>query len=128
METQRTFGVQYWPIFDRSTQEFVGCSGLRPYHDEPRVFEVGVHIKRDFWSQRIGEEASRAVMRYGFEDLKLDALTIGHNPGNSHSKSMIERLGFIYTHTEPRGAFGIEHVFYRLERAQALLHHSDGNS
>lgn len=119
MERQRTFGVQYWPVFQRETQEFAGCAGLRPFHDEPRVFELGVHIARGFWSKRMGEEAARAVIRYAFDDLKLDALTAGHHPENLHSHALLTRLGFVYTHTEPWGAFNIGHPFYRLARVEA---------
>jgi ribosomal-protein-alanine N-acetyltransferase len=67
---------------------------LQPWHDEPHVFEVGVHLARPFWSQRLGEEATRAAMRYGFDELNARALTAGHGLGNVQSRSMIERLGF----------------------------------
>ena len=116
IERQRVAGVQYWPVFHRMTKEFVGCSGLRPFHDEANVYEMGVHIAPNFWSERLGEEAARAVMLYAFEDLQVDALTAGHGPGNVHSQALIERLGFQRTHEEPWGPLGILHPFYRLER------------
>ena len=114
---QERFGVQYWPIFFCETGEFAGCSGLRPWHDEPGVFELGIHVMQPLWSKRLGEEASRAVMRYAFDELGVTALTAGHGPGNVHSKAMIERLGFRYTHLEPWGPKAVLHPFYRIERA-----------
>ncbi len=114
MERQNRYGVQYWPVFLRETGAFVGCSGLRPFHDEARVFELGVHIGPRFWSRRLGEEAARAVTGYAFAELKAEALTAGHGPGNIHSKALIGRLGFTYTHDEPWGAQEILHPFYRL--------------
>ena len=119
MDRQQRFGVQYWPIFDRSSNHFAGCCGLRPFRDEPRVFELGVHIARPFWSARLGEEAARAVIAYAFDHLQLEALTAGHNPGNLHSKALIARLGFTYTHMQPWGPHNLEHPFYRLERPGA---------
>jgi [ribosomal protein S5]-alanine N-acetyltransferase len=67
MERQRTFGVQYRPIFGLETGAHAGCAGLRPYHDREDVLEVGVHLARSFWSGRYGEEAARAVIAYGFQ-------------------------------------------------------------
>ncbi len=101
MDRPQRFGVQYWPIFYRPTGQFAGCCGLRPFRDESRVRELGVHIARPFWSERLGEEAARAVIGYAFDELQLEAVTAGHNSGNSHSKALIERLGFTYTHLQP---------------------------
>jgi len=120
MSWQSRSGVQYWPMFLRQTGQFTGCAGLRPWHDEPHVFEVGVHVARLFWSERLGTEAARAAMRYGFEELDASALTMGHGPGNVRSQAMIERLGFRYTHEEPWGPENVLHPSYRIERAEFL--------
>ena len=101
MDQQAQSGVQYWPVFERATGEFVGASGLRPYHDETGVLELGVHIGRPFWSGRFGEEAARAVIGHAFDVFPLDALVAGHNPDNNHSQALLARLGFLYTHDEP---------------------------
>jgi len=116
MERARSVGVQYWPIFERATGEFAGCAGLRPYHQELGVFEVGVHIMRRFWSAGLGEEAARAVIRFAFDHLKVSGLTAGHNPDNVHSKSLLGRLGFTFSHIEPWGPLQTGHLFSRLWR------------
>ncbi len=116
MDRQERFGVQYWPMFERATGAFVGVAGMRPYHDETEVREVGVHIARRFWSAKLGEEAARAVMGYGFEVLKLEALVAGHHPENVHSKALMARLGLTYTHEEPWGPLNLMHPYYRMER------------
>lgn len=118
MERQHALGVQYWPIFHRGTGEHVGCAGLRPFHGpipEERVYEVGVHIARRFWSGRFGEEAARAVIDYGFRTVQARALTAGHHPRNRFSEALIRRLGFDRTHEAPWGEQGLLHPFYRLE-------------
>lgn len=116
MDRQERLGVQYWPVFERATGEFVGAAGLRPFHDETEVRELGVHIGRRFWSGKFGEEAARAVIGYAFDTLKLTALVAGHNPENVHSKALMGRLGFLYTHHEPWGPVDLMHPFYRMER------------
>jgi hypothetical protein len=49
--TQRTFGVQYWPMFVLNTGEHAGCCGLRPYTAAERTFELGAHLVPRFWRQ-----------------------------------------------------------------------------
>jgi len=113
---QKKFGFQYWPIFLLDTGEHVGCSGLRPFHDEEGVVELGVHIARKFWSFRFGEEAARAVINYAFQNVGANAIVAGHGPMNTNSKVLLHRLGFTFTHEEPWGERGILHPFYRLNR------------
>lgn len=116
MHCQQQFGIQYWPIFLRTNGEFAGCAGLRPFNQEPGVFELGVHIARPFWGERFGEEAALAVIAFAFDHLHLPALAAGHNPENLRSKALIARLGFRLTHYAPWGPHQISHPFYRLER------------
>ncbi len=118
MERQAAFGVSYWPVFERATSVHAGCAGLRPYGEDARVREMGVHIARRFWSGRFGEEAARAVIGYGFGVLGLEAVMAGHGPDNVNSKAMLERLGFRFTHMAPWGAQDVPHPWYRLELTQ----------
>ena len=113
---QRTLGIQYWPMFSLEHGDLVGCSGLRPFHDENGVREIGVHLARRFWGGRYGEEAARAVMAYGFDTLGLDAQTAGHHPENTNSQALITRLGFQYTHSEFWGPANVMTPYYRLRR------------
>jgi ribosomal-protein-alanine N-acetyltransferase len=113
---QQSIGLQYWPIFLLETGEFAGCAGLRPFHDEDGVAEIGIHIARKFWSARLGEEAAEILIEHAFYTLKLDALVAGHGPGNLPSKALIERMGFIFTHEEPWGKANVMHPFYRRRR------------
>lgn len=121
IDRQRTLGVQYWPIFLRDSGVFAGCAGLRPFHQEPGVFELGVHLARAAWGERLGEEASHAILRFGFQQLRAIAITAGHNPENLNSKALIQRLGMTFTHREPWGRFQIDTPFYRLNNPAAPL-------
>jgi [ribosomal protein S5]-alanine N-acetyltransferase len=115
---QATLGISYWPIFDLTSGEHAGCAGLRPFHDEQRVYELGVHIAPRFWSERYGEEAARAVIEYAFETLGALELTAGHGPDHVKSRYLIERLGYTFTHEEPWGLENRMHPFYRMKPEQ----------
>ena len=119
IDRQLEFGIQYWPIFDRASGEHAGCSGLRPFGDDPTVREIGVHIARPFWSGRYGEEAARAVLAHAFGPLNLCAVVAGHGPHNENSRALILRLGFHFTHMAPWGPHNTLHPYYRLDAAAA---------
>ena len=107
-------GIQYWPVFLLATGEHVGCCGLRARDPDRRVYELGVHIRREWWRRGLAEEAARAVIRHAFDALGAAALFAGHNPRNRASKHLLEKLGFRYTHDEPYAATGLLHPSYLL--------------
>ena len=121
MRRQEQHGVQYWPMFLSKTGEHVGCAGLRPFHEQEGVLELGVHVARAFWSGRYGEEAARAVICYGFDSLGLRAVVAGHGPENLNSRLLLGRLGFSYTHDEPWGVLNVPHPYYRLPHDETAL-------
>ena len=116
--TQRSHGVQYWPIFLLENGEHVGCCGLRPYDQSRGILELGFHIRSRHWRQGYATEAARAVMAYAFERPGVSALFAGHNPRNEASRHLLEQLGFRYTHDELYLPTGLEHPCYLLTSAE----------
>ena len=112
MATDTEYGVQYWPIFLLQNDDYVGCCGLRPYDLENKIYEIGFHIRPQFWRQGFAIEAARAVMRYAFTQLNATALFAGHNPANQASRSLLEKLHFRYTHDEFYPPTGLQHPSY----------------
>lgn len=96
-EREARLGIQYWPMFSRETGEFLGCAGLRPWSVDPTILETGVHLMRSAWGVRVGEEAMRSSLTYGFQTLGLELIVAGHSVAHSHSRKLLERLGFAYT-------------------------------
>ncbi len=97
-DRETTFGIQYWPMFLREGGEFAGCAGLRPWSMDSSIIETGVHLMRPVWGLRLGEEALRAVLAFGFGSLHLPKIVAGYGRRHSNSQRMLERVGFKYTH------------------------------
>ncbi len=116
IDSERLHGVQYWPIFRRADNQHVGCCGLRPYLEDPRVRELGFHICADHWRQGYAEEAARAVIQDAFLTRKVDRLFAGHHPDNEASRRLLQKLGFLYSHDEYYGPTGRDHPSYFLKR------------
>lgn len=109
-----SFGVQYWPIFLLSSNENLGCCGLRPYRLDGGIYEVGVHIRSGFWGHGYAQEATRAVIAYAFDKHGATGLFAGHNPANEASRRLLGKLGFHYTHDEYYPPTGLHHPSYML--------------
>jgi ribosomal-protein-alanine N-acetyltransferase len=92
--------IQYWPLFLLYSGGHAGCGGLRPYKLEDGVYEMGIHLRPEFWGQGLAEEAGRANIKYAFESLGARALFAGHNPANTASQKLLAKLGFQFTHEE----------------------------
>lgn len=56
--------------------------------------EIGFVLNPDYWGKGIIVEASKAVIVYGFEILRLRRLQYGHFLFNERSKRVCEKLGF----------------------------------
>jgi RimJ/RimL family protein N-acetyltransferase len=109
-------GVQYWPIFLLANGEFAGCCGLRPYKLDEKIYELGFHLRPDFWGQGLASEAAQAAISYGFETLGASALFAGHHPENKISPKVLTKLGFRYMHDEIYPPTGELHPSYLLDR------------
>ena len=115
-------GVQYWPVFLRNTDEFVGCCGLRPRAVTPHVsFDLGFHLRERFWGQRLAFEAAASVIAHAFGAMHLSALHAGHNPHNHASRKTLLRSGFVYVRDEFYEPTGLVHPTYRLLATEHAL-------
>ena len=120
IESQKAYGIQYWPIFLISNNEHIGCCGLRPYDTDKRINEIGVHIIPDYWRKGFATEAINTVTEYAFNKLKVTALFAGHNPVNNSSRNLLLKLGFRYTHDEFYPPTGLNHPSYLLTAEEYL--------
>ena len=112
--TAESFGIQYWPIFLLSSDDHVGCCGLRPYELSKRIYEIGFHICRKYWRQGFALEAAQGVIKYAFDRLEATGLFAGHHPHNKASRQLLVKLGFDYTHDEYYKPTGLYHPSYRM--------------
>ena len=84
-------GVQYFPIFELSTQSFVGCCGVHFFDGR---FELGYHLRPEFWGMGYATEAAKKALDLFSETHPNDALYAGHHPENAVSAHILKKLGF----------------------------------
>jgi RimJ/RimL family protein N-acetyltransferase len=98
--TRRVVGTVLLKQLPRSTPEFEhGTSASRAFvgsinpADLTDDYEVGWHLARAHWGNGYATEAARALLDYGFADLKLDTIYAVVNPANAASIRITQRLG-----------------------------------
>ncbi len=81
----------------------IGSLGIEAYREDVfqelemlKCREVGYVLAKEYWGQGLMSEAVREVLRWLFEDMKLDAVTCSHFTGNDRSRRVIEKCGFSY--------------------------------
>lgn len=109
-------GLQYWPIFLLEGNEHVGCTGLRPYRRQERIYELGFHLRPALWGQGLAGEAARAVIAHAFGTLGAQALFAGHHPSNNASRRLLLKLGFVLTGEELYPPTGTMNLAYLLQK------------
>ena len=95
---KKTFAIVY-----KDNNKVIGSLGIEEYMekelpvlDDLRCREIGYVLSKEYWGKGIMVEAIKAVIEYCFEELKLDAITVGHFINNNQSRRVIEKCGFEY--------------------------------
>jgi ribosomal-protein-alanine N-acetyltransferase len=77
----------------RDNTHLIGVAGLRDVDAEHAQAELGFWIGLEWWRKGYATEAARAVVRYGFEQLKLNRIYAHHMVRNPASGRVLEKLG-----------------------------------
>lgn len=124
IQHKKTFALQY-------QGKVIGSLGIETFNEESRPElahlrgrSIGYVLSKDYWGQGLMPEAMEAVIRYLFEQEKLDFLLISHFEWNNQSRRVIEKSGFRYLRTaqhqtrynttEPT----LEYILYNPERSE----------
>ena len=111
------YGYGAWVITDKQTGHLVGDCYLES--DEisgSGEVEIGYDVGREFWGQRVATEATRAVLRFTFENSTLDRIVGVAMKDNIGSWRVLEHLGF-KLEREAR-LYDLDVVVYAITREQ----------
>lgn len=105
-------GFGTWILVERATGEPVGWVGLHETDvGGPGNVELLYAIASSRWRRGFAVEAGRAAVVVGHKVLGLPELVCFTLPDNQGSRTVMERLGFVYECDVEHA--GLPHVFYR---------------
>jgi [ribosomal protein S5]-alanine N-acetyltransferase len=90
-----------WAIEYKQNHKAIGSLGLHEDKKREGVNSkmVGYALSHDYWGRGLMSEAVKCVIKYAFEKLELDVLSVYHYPSNLRSRRVIEKCGFKYEGT-----------------------------
>jgi ribosomal-protein-alanine N-acetyltransferase len=86
-----------WATIHKETGRFIGRCGLLLWDIEgKREVEVAYMLEKRSWHQGLGVEAAQAIVRYGFDRLKLPRLIALIDPQNQASIRTAMKAGLAF--------------------------------
>lgn len=108
------YGFGLWATIHKESGEFIGRCGLIPWTIDGRAeVEVAYLLARPYWGQGLATEAAQAIMRYGFDELKLSRLICMVDPENLASQRVAEKIGMVLETRDLRDEHGISYLYAR---------------
>lgn len=90
-----------YAIRDKKTGAAIGTISFSEDKFRPgmRSMELGYSMSEEYWGRGLMTEAVREMIRYGFEELRLDRICVCTGPENEKSQNVIRKCGFTYEGT-----------------------------
>ena len=114
-EEYRTYGYGRWITILKEGMQFVGWAGLS-YLPEFDEIDLGYRFLPEFWGQGLATEASRAILKYGFEVLQLERIIAMAMEENIGSIRVMQKVGMQFEKQAPYQPGSIDVVWYSLSR------------
>lgn len=95
-----------WAMTLKGEDKMIGSVAIWRIDKENYRAEIGYVLHPAYQGKGLMHEAMKAVIDYGFRDMKLHSLEANINPGNMSSQRVLERAGFV------REAYFRENYFY----------------
>jgi ribosomal-protein-alanine N-acetyltransferase len=106
-------GYGRWALVEKAGGALLGYCGLAQPRESPGV-ELVYLMARRAWGRGLATEASRACLRYGFEELGLERVYALTMPGNRRSRRVLERVGMKFLRDDRY--YGYDCVCYAIDR------------
>lgn len=85
-----------WSIILRESDKMIGTCGFTRLNVESNSAEIGYVLNPVYWGIGLAPEAVRAVMKFGFWQLRLHRIEARYMVGNERSRRVMEKVGMTY--------------------------------
>jgi RimJ/RimL family protein N-acetyltransferase len=113
MEKWRKHGFGQLGVYEKASGKLIGYCGLQ-YLDKTSEVEIYYGFSKDVWRRGIATEAAQAMLRFGFEEVKLEKMVAVTHPENIASQKVLERLGF--RRGERRRFYNVEADYFSISK------------
>jgi RimJ/RimL family protein N-acetyltransferase len=105
------YGYGRWAAFLQEGDQFIGWAGLA-YLPEFDEIDLGYRFLPAFWGKGLATEACKAILQYGFEQLKLNRIIAIAMKENKASIRVMEKVGMQFEKYAPYDPNGEDVAWY----------------
>lgn len=91
-EDYNKYGYGRWATIYKLDQKLIGFAGLK-YLSEFNETDIGFRFLPSYWGKGIATEASKEIIKYGFEKLQINRIIGIAMPENIGSCRVLEKIG-----------------------------------
>lgn len=102
-------GSLIWGIMVKENDRLVGIIEFSEYRRDEKIAEMSCVIAKSYWGNDYASEATQALIRYGFSELKLERIQASYFSENISSERVLQKAGLFYEGTQRRGKFAKGH-------------------
>lgn len=113
------YGYGRWATIYKPENKLIGFAGLKylPSMDET---DLGFRFLPEYWGKGIATEASKEILKYGFEQLRLKRIIGIAMPENIASNKVLTKLGLDFYKVDAYENDGGAYNWYKLESEDYL--------
>ncbi len=93
-------GIGRWAVIEKSTNNFIGWSGLKLVKEErnnhPQYYDIGYRLIPKYWRKGYATESAKACLDYAFEVMNLQQVVGTAAKENLASKHILQKIGLKY--------------------------------
>ena len=100
-----------WAIVLKESGKVIGHLKIYPDKNRGQFSErnstkfINYALSEDYWGKGYMTEAVKRAVKYAFDEMNVELLTVFHRPDNIGSRRVIEKCGFQYELTLERGIY-----------------------
>jgi ribosomal-protein-alanine N-acetyltransferase len=83
-------------LIHKQTNKLIGSCGLMQSNPSGPQYSFGYVLHKDWWGQGLASEATAALVKFGFDELRAHRLWAHVFLGNTASERLLQKLGFRY--------------------------------
>lgn len=110
-----TYGYGRWAVVHKEDQKVIGFAGLK-YLPEMDETDIGYRFLPKYWGKGIATEVSKPIIKYGFEQLKLERIIGIAMEQNIASWKVLEKIGLRFYKIDEYEGDGGAHRWYKINR------------
>jgi RimJ/RimL family protein N-acetyltransferase len=111
----RQFGFGRWAVILKDGMQFAGWAGLLHLPEFGEI-DLGYRFLPQYWGSGIATEASRAILRYGFETFNLNRIIAIAMKENIGSIRVMEKVGMEFYQFAPYETGGEDLIWYQCDQ------------